>query len=60
MAYYKRRIQRKKKSNKTELERFAYNMGKVERGLRNPESRVFESYNNGKTGKTSSKRKPLI
>ncbi len=60
MAYYKRRTQRKKKSNRTELEKLAFNMGKVERGLNNPNSRVYESYKNGKTGKTSSKRKPLI
>ena len=59
MAYYKRRTQRKKKSNRTELEKFAFNMGKVERGLNNPNSRVYESYKNGRLSETK-KRKPLI
>lgn len=60
MAYYKRRIQRRKKSKRTSLEKLAYNMGQIQRGLNNPNSRVYESYKNGKIGKTSSKRKPLI
>lgn len=50
----------KKRSSYTELERMAYNLGKVKRGLNNPNSRVFESYKNGCTGKTTKNRKPLI
>lgn len=66
MAYRTRRpystnkSRRRKKSSYTELERMAYNLGKVKRGLNNPNSRVFESYNNGCTGKTAKNRKPLI
>lgn len=51
---------RKKRSSYTELERMAYNLGKVKRGLNNPNSRVFQSYKNGCTGKTTKNRKPLI
>ncbi len=66
MAYRTRRpystnkSRRRKKSSYTELERMAYNLGKVKRGLNNPNSRVFESYKNGCTGKTTKNRKPLI
>ena len=51
---------KKRKSKYTELERLAYNMGKVKRGISNPDSRVHVSYNNGLKGKTTSKKKPLI
>lgn len=66
MAYRTRRpystnkLRRKKRSSYTELERMAYNLGKVKRGLNNPNSRVFESYKNGCTGKTTKNKKPLI
>ena len=66
MAYRTRRLystskpRQRKKSSYTELERMAYNLGKVKRGLNNPNSRVFESYKNGCTGKTTKNRKPLI
>lgn len=66
MAYYgKRRSYGKRKgkaksSKYTELERLAFNMGKISRGLKNPNSRVFESYKNGVEKKTSSSKKPLI
>ena len=50
----------KKKSSYSELERMAYKMGQIKRGLDNPNSRVFESYKNGCTGKTIKNRKPLI
>ena len=59
MAYSRKRGKRKT-TKRTELERLAYNMGKVKRGLSNPNSRVFESYKNGCTGKTTKNRKPLI
>lgn len=66
MAYRTRRSytasksKRRKKNSYTELERMAYNLGKVKRGLSNPNSRVYESYKNGCTGKATKKRKPLI
>ncbi len=57
----RRRYTAKKKGRKyTELERLSYNLGQVSRGLKNPNSRVYESFNNGKTGKTTSHKKPLI
>ena len=37
-----------------------YKLGKVKRGLNNPNSRMFESYKDGCTGKTTKNRKPLI
>lgn len=52
---------RKKKSGKyTEIERFAYNMGRVNLGLSNPNSRVKESYDNGKKRPTKKEKKPLF
>lgn len=52
---------RKRKQKKfSSIERLAYYLGKVKRGLNNPNSRVFESYKNGCTGKTAKNRKPLI
>ena len=38
----------------------AYHMGQVKRGLANPNSRVYASYQNGAKGKTTSHRKPLF
>ena len=59
---YKRRVRRMRKSKPkyTELEKLAYNMGKVKKGIANPESRVHESYRNGLQGKSKRKKKPLI
>ena len=51
---------RKNKSRFTEIEKFAYKMGKVARGVKNSDSRVFASYNNGLNGQTTTKKKPLI
>ena len=66
MAYRTRRSyntyksKRRKKGSYTQLERMAYSLGKVKRGLNNPNSRVYESYKNGFTGKTTKNKKPLI
>lgn len=59
---YKDNYRRNRKSNSKycQLERLAYNLGKIERGLKNSNSRVHESYTNGFNGKTSSSNKPLI
>ena len=59
-TYKKTTKKGKRKSKYTELERLAFNMGKVKRGISNPDSRVHVSYNNGLKAKTTSKRKPLI
>ena len=64
MAYNRRYNSRKKfkakKKKFTELERMAYNLGKVNRGLHNTDSRVYASYQNGLKGKTTRNKKPLI
>lgn len=65
MAYssrknYRTKSSRRKKNSYTELEKLAYNLGTVKRGLNNPNSRVYESYKNGCAGKTTKNRKPLI
>ena len=56
----KRTYHKKNKSKFTELERLAYNMAKVDKGLKNPNSRVYESYHNGANGIANGKKKPLI
>lgn len=66
MAYYSRRTRRyatkgrKKKSRYTQVEKMAYHMGQVKRGLANPDSRVFASYQNGCRGKSTRNKKPLF
>lgn len=51
---------RKKRAKFTQVERLAYQMGRIERGKKNPNSRVHESFNNGLNGKSSTKKKPLF
>ena len=51
---------KKAKSKYTKLERFAYNLGKVQIGLDNPNSRVAESYERGNTRTEPRKKKPLL
>ena len=55
-----RKYNKKKKSKKkySELEKLAFQMGKVNKGLKNTNSKVYDSYNAGFEAKTS-KRKPL-
>lgn len=66
MAYYSRRTtryaskSRKKRSKFTQVEKIAYQMGQVKRGLANPNSRVYASYVNGCNGKTRKNKKPLF
>ena len=50
----------KSKKKYTEVERLAYNMGRIKKGLSNPNSRVYESYVNGCQGKTTKNTKPLF
>lgn len=58
-SYGKNKPRKGKKSSYTELERLAYNLGKINRGLKNPDTRVFASYKNGCIGKTANNTKPL-
>ena len=60
MACYKKKSYgKRKKSFSKEINALAYKMGQVEKGRKNPESQIYESYNNGlyKTAKT---KKPLF
>lgn len=58
--YGKSKAPGKKKKKYTEVERLAYNMGRIKKGLSNPNSRVYESYVNGCKGKTTKNTKPLF
>ena len=49
-----------KKPKFTMVETFAYYMGQVERGRKNPDSRITESYNNGSKVKDKKKKKSLF
>ena len=51
---------KKKASNASQLKKLAYQMGQVERGLKNPNSQISESYNNGKHAKRKNTKKPLF
>lgn len=51
---------RSRRPKYSELEKLSYKLGQIERGLSNPDSRVFESYNNGKKGPTKKRRKSLL
>ena len=51
---------RSRRPKYSELEKLAFKLGLVQRGLSNPDSRVFESYNNGKKGPTKKGRKSLL
>ena len=59
-SYGKGRKSSKQKKKFTEVERLAYNMGRIKKGLSNPNSRVYESYQNGCNGKTTKNKKPLF
>ena len=59
MAFSNRR-RKGKKSKFTKVEKLAFEMGKVARGRSNPNSRITESYNKGKTAPTKKEKKPLF
>ena len=56
MAYRRRRLRRKRYN---ELEKLAYNLGRVEKGLKNTNSKVHDSYVKG-CKSTARKCKTLI
>ena len=58
MAYKKQNRTRKKRKY-TQAEKLAYQLGQIDRGLKNPNSRVSESFNNGRKA-TKTARKPLF
>ena len=50
----------KRKSKYSEPEILAYKLGQIQRGLNNPNSKVYESYNNGMQVKQPAPKKPLF
>ena len=61
MAWKKTNTAKPKNKNKrTEVERTAFLMGQVERGRKNPDSRITESFNNGKKESSPTKKKSLF
>ena len=55
----KKRRNNKRKSRSSELKRLAYNMGQVEKGLKNSNSQISSSYNAG-LNRTKKQKKPLF
>lgn len=49
--YYKKNKKKKynRKARTAEIKKFAYNMGLVKRGLKNPDSMISSEYNRGQT-----------
>lgn len=59
--YKKKNAYRAKSSQYTETEKLAFKLGCISRGLKNPNSKVFESFSNGINGATSkSNEKPMF
>lgn len=56
---YKKNYKGKKKG-RTSLEKLAWNLGRIERGKSNTNSKVYASYQAGKSEPKASRRKPLI
>lgn len=52
----------KRNNNAKELKSLAYNLGRINKGLSNPNSQISESYNKSKenAGKEKKPRKPLF
>ena len=60
MAYYKKKSYGKRKySYSKEMNALAYKMGQIEKGRKNPDSQISESYNNG-LNKAAKKKKTLF
>lgn len=62
--YYKKNKKKKynRKARTAEIKKFAYNMGLVERGLKNPDSMISSAFKRGETQreKTEHKKKTLF
>ena len=56
---YKKNYKSKKKG-RSYLEKLAWDLGRIERGKSNPDSKVYASYHAGKSQPKASARKPLI
>ena len=57
--WQKNKNEREKKKY-SKLETLAFYLGKINRGLKNDNSRVYESYNKGLNNVSKNNRKPLI
>lgn len=53
-------MRKRKKRRYTQVEKTAYLVGQVERGLKNPESRISASYKNGLTPPVYKRKKTLF
>lgn len=51
---------KKRKSKYTEIEKLAYQLGRIDCGLKNPDSRVSESYANGRKALKVKHKKSLF
>lgn len=51
---------KRKKSKYSSTEKFAYQLGLVKRGLKNPDSLISESYDNGLNSKKEPKEKKTL
>ena len=61
MARYKRSYKpRKRKSKYSEAEKLAFNLARVQTGLKNPNSKITQSYNNGLDSLKEKKSKPMF
>ena len=49
----------RKKSKYTKAETLAYQLGQINRGLKNTNSKVYESYQKGLSNKKTKAKKPL-
>ena len=59
MAWKNKNWKKKKRSRYTEQEKFAYRYGQVMHGLKNPDSRITESFEKGRTPRKKKARKSL-
>lgn len=60
MARYKNSKKRSRKQRFTQVEKTAFLMGQVERGLKNPDSRISVSYERGTKEPTKRQKRPLF
>lgn len=54
------RAKGKRKNKYSELEVFAYRLGQISRGRKNPDSKISESFNNGLKGREAKPRKTMF
>ncbi len=56
MAFYRKNKFGKNKNQYTETEKIAYHLGRVKKGLQNPDSKISESYRNGCSSANKTKK----